>query len=110
MARRSFTDFMVGALACVSVFVFCGLLRESEAAAERRRHDAHLLAQERWRLPFKRHRRRTLDDICRHCGGTGNCASCAPQACRICAGAGLQPRDATLVPRLTALWDGAGFD
>jgi hypothetical protein len=110
MVRRSFTDFVIGAFACVSVFVFAALLPEKQAAAEKRRHVAHQPTEERWQLPSKRHRRRTLDDVCRHCSGSGNCRSCAPQPCRICSGAGLQPRDATLVPRLTALWDGASFD
>jgi hypothetical protein len=110
MPQRSFTDFIVGVLACASVLGFYVVLRESEAAADERRRQARRFAEERWNLPLKRKRRRTVEDSCRHCSGSGDCLSCAPQPCRICKGAGLQPRDATLVPRLTALWDGAAFD
>lgn len=94
---------MVGALACVSVLGFYALVKETELAREERR----LRAAARWALPRKRRRRRSPEDDCRHCTGSGTCRDCAPAACRVCTGSGLQPRDAVTVRRLTALWDGA---
>ncbi len=63
----------------------------------------------RWTLPPKarRRRHRVAEDCCRHCKGSGHCEACMPATCRVCRGSGLQPRDATLVTRLTGLWDGA---
>jgi len=103
MRDRSFADFMIGALACISVLGFCAMLRETEFPEERRRREA----AEKWALPRKRRRHRTPEDDCRHCTGTGTCDECAPSACRICRGSGLQPRDDATTSRLTALWDGA---
>ena len=100
-------DFIAGALACVSVLGFYAVLREAERwrqqrAEERRRADAR-----RWALPRKRRRRRSPEDDCRHCTGSGICDECAPSPCRVCKGAGLQPHDAAIVSRLAMLWDGA---
>ena len=103
MRDRSFADFMAGALACISVLGFYALLKETELAHEQRRRRA----AERWTLPKKRKRRRSPEDDCRHCTGTGHCAECAPEPCRVCSGVGLQPHDAAIASRLTRLWDGA---
>ena len=101
MRDRSFADFMVGALACISVLGFCAVLKETELHAEQRRRHA----AEKWSLPRKRRRRRSPEDDCRHCTGSGTCDECAPSACRVCKGSGLQPRDAAITSRLTALWN-----
>jgi hypothetical protein len=102
MKDRSFTDFMVGALACISVLGVYAVMRDADAAyVERRRQ-----AAARWALPRKRRRSRTPDDLCRHCGGSGNCDACGDESCRICRGNGLQPRDEALVTRLASMWDG----
>ncbi len=103
MNNRSFADLMVGVLAYVSL---TGLVAIAvEPAAGRRVRTA--VADERWSLPVKRRRRRVREDACRHCAGSGACNACMPATCRVCRGTGLQPRDATLVPRLTELWNGA---
>ncbi len=103
MKDRSFADFMVGALACVSVMGFYALLRETETyASEQRRRNAA-----RWALPRRRKRLETPEDNCRHCTGSGVCEDCAPVACRVCRGSGRAPLDAATVHRLTLLWDGA---
>ena len=103
MRDRTFADFMAGALAWISVLGFYAVLRETELQGrrreERRRHDA-----ERWALPRKR-RRRSPEDDCRHCTGSGECTECAPSACRVCKGTGLQPHDDAIVSRLAMLWD-----
>ncbi len=101
MRDRSFADFMVGALACMSVLGFYALLKESELNAQARRR----AAAERWTLPLKRKKRRSPEDDCRHCTGTGECEDCAPAPCRVCSGNGLQPHDAAIVSRLAALWN-----
>ena len=103
MRDRSFADFMVGALACISILGFCAVLKETEIDQEQRRRRAAA----KWALPRKRRRRRSPEDDCRHCTGTGECGDCAPAACRVCNGNGLQPHDAAIASRLTALWDGA---
>jgi len=102
MKDRSFADFMVGALACISVLGFYVILRDADAAYVERRKQAAA----RWALPRKRRRRRTPEDLCRHCGGSGTCDACGDESCRICHGNGLQPRDEALVMRLTSMWDG----
>jgi hypothetical protein len=99
MRDRTFADFMAGAIACLSVLGFCAVLRESARAGERRDAD-------RWALPRKR-RRHSPEDDCRHCTGSGSCEECAPAACRVCRGTGLQPHDEAIVSRLSLLWDGA---
>ncbi len=101
MRDRSFADFMVGALACMSVLGFYAVLKETELHQEQRKRQA----AQRWALPRKRKRRRSPEDDCRHCTGTGECDDCAPQACRVCNGAGLQPHDAAIASRLAALWN-----
>ncbi len=103
MRDRTFADFMVGALACVSVLGFYAVLREAEFYHEDRRRRA----AERWMLPRRKRRRRSPEDDCRHCTGSGVCPECTPAPCRVCKGAGLQPRDEAVVDRLTTLWDGA---
>jgi hypothetical protein len=99
--NKSFADLMVGVLAYVSLTGLVAISSESRIGVSR---DAR--ADERWALPVKRRRRRVREDACRHCSGSGSCDACAPSTCRVCRGAGLQPRDATLVPRLTELWNG----
>jgi hypothetical protein len=98
MNSRSFADLMVGVLAYVSL---TGLAAIAEPASERKP-----ARDPRWELPVKRRRRRVREDACRHCTGSGRCDACRPSTCRVCRGTGLQPRDATLVPRLTGLWNG----
>jgi hypothetical protein len=98
MNSRSFADLMVGVVAYVSL---TGLAAIAEPLAERK-----AVKDERWALPVKRRRRRVREDACRHCTGSGQCDACQPSTCRVCRGTGLQPRDATLVPRLTELWNG----
>jgi hypothetical protein len=102
MRDRTFADFMVGVLACISVLGVYAVLKESELA----RAEAHRRATVRWELPRPRRRRRSPEDDCRHCAGRGACSECAPEACRVCAGSGRQPRDETIDRRLTSLWDG----
>ncbi len=103
MKDRSFADFLVGALACVSVLGMCAMLKETELhREERNRRDA-----ERWALPRKKRRRRSPEDDCRHCAGCGVCGECAPGPCRVCRGTGLQPHDTATAARLAALWDGS---
>jgi hypothetical protein len=102
MKDRSFADFMVGALACISVLGFYAVMRDADAAFMERRRQAAA----RWALPRKRRRRRTPEDLCRHCGGSGSCEACGVDACRVCRGNGLQPRDEALVTRLSLMWDG----
>lgn len=104
MTNRKFGDLVAGLLACVSVLGGCfALLREAEGYARRQRRRA----AQRWSLPHRDERYRSPEDDCRHCGGSGACPQCAPGACRVCRGAGLQPHDGTVVSRLCALWDGA---
>jgi len=91
---------MVGVLAYVSLTGLAAIA--SDPAPERRP-----AADRRWALPVKRRRRRVREDACRHCTGSGRCHACMPATCRVCRGTGLQPRDATLVPRLLELWNGA---
>jgi hypothetical protein len=98
MNNRSFADLMVGVLAYVSLTSLAAIA--AEPAAERKQQ-----ADERWSLPVKRRRRRVREDACRHCSGSGQCDACMPSTCRVCRGTGLQPRDMTLVPRLTELWN-----
>ncbi len=104
MDKRSFADLLVGVLAYVSLTGLAAIAVEPAAgnAAPPARAD------ERWALPVKRRRRRVREDACRHCAGSGQCHACMPATCRVCRGSGLQPRDATLVPRLIELWNGAG--
>ena len=101
MNKRSFGDLMVGVLAYVSL---SGLAAMASEPGVRRKPKA----DERWSLPVKRRRRRVREDACRHCSGSGQCDNCVPAPCRVCRGTGLQPRDASLVPRLTELWNGGG--
>jgi hypothetical protein len=98
MNTRSFADLMVGVVAYVSL---SGLAAIAEPAVERNH-----APDDRWELPVKRRRRRVREDACKHCSGSGQCDACRPATCRVCRGLGLQPRDATLVPRLTELWNG----
>ena len=107
MRDRSFADFMAGALACISVLGFYAVLKETELHQDRRRAEAHRHDAERWALPRERRRRHSPEDDCRHCTGSGECEECAPAACRVCKGTGLQPHDDAIVSRLAALWDGA---
>jgi DnaJ-class molecular chaperone len=106
MRDRTFADFMAGALACISVLGFCAVLRETEQLRESQRRAVGRHDAERWALPQKRRRRRSPEDDCRHCIGRGECHECAPAACRVCKGTGLQPHDAAIVSRLSTLWDG----
>jgi len=85
----------------MSVLGIYAMVRESELYQEQRRR----AAAERWTLPRRRKRRRSPEDDCRHCTGTGACADCAPQPCRVCNGNGLQPHDAAIASRLTAIWN-----
>jgi hypothetical protein len=103
MRDRTFADFMVGALACISVLGVYAVLKETELYDEARRRRE----SERWALPSKRRRSHSPEDDCRHCTGSGQCDECAPAACRVCQGTGLQPHDAAIVSRLCSLWDGA---
>lgn len=103
MKDRTFADFMIGALAFISVLGFCAVLKETEFYREEQRRRA----LQKWSLPRKRRRRRSPEDDCRHCSGHGTCTECAPTPCRVCRGSGLQPHDEGLVTRLSALWDGA---
>jgi hypothetical protein len=100
MNNRSFADLMVGVLAYVSLTGFVALT--ASPAGTRRPVD-----DRRWNLPVKRVRRRVREDACRHCSGTGRSDDRTLVACRPCRGTGLQPRDASLLPRLTELWNGA---
>ncbi|MDB5028168.1 MAG: hypothetical protein JWO66_1857 [Candidatus Eremiobacteraeota bacterium] len=100
MKDRSFAELMIGAIACISVLGVCAVLKETELDEQRKRR-----AAAKWALPRKRKRRRSPEDDCRHCTGTGTCDECAPAACRVCQGNGLQPRDAAVVSRLAALWN-----
>jgi hypothetical protein len=100
MNNRSFGDLMVGVLAYVSLTGFVALI--GPPGDRRRRAD-----DRRWSLPVKRVRRRVREDACRHCSGTGRRDDRTLVACRPCRGTGLQPRDASLLPRLTELWNGA---
>jgi hypothetical protein len=99
MNNRSFADLMVGVLAYVSLTGLAAIAEPVAASAVAR-------PDERWALPVKRRRRRVREDACRHCTGSGQCDACQPSTCRVCRGSGLQPRDASLVPRLTGLWNG----
>jgi hypothetical protein len=101
MNKRSFGDLMVAVLAYVSLSGLAAMA--SETGVQRKRK-----ADQRWSLPVKRRRRRVREDACRHCSGSGQCDACVPAPCRVCRGTGLQPRDASLVPRLTELWNGGG--
>ncbi len=103
MRDRTFADFMIGVLACISVLGFYTVLRDTELGYEERRRRAAA----RWALPRRRRRAPSPEDRCRHCTGSGACAECGPVSCRVCSGSGVQPRDAALVQRLSALWDGA---
>ena len=102
MNNRSFADLMAGVLAYVSLTGLAAIAAEPAGTDLERRVNA----EERWSLPVKRRRRRVREDACRHCRGSGHCHACMPATCRVCRGTGLQPRDATLVPRLTNLWNG----
>ncbi len=99
MNNLSFADLMVGLLAYVSL---TGLAAIAEPATDRKSS----ARDERWPLPGKGLRRRGREDACRHCTGSGQCDACQPSTCRVCRGSGLQPRDVSLVPRLTDLWNG----
>ncbi len=103
MRDRSFADFMVGALAYISVLGFCAVLKESEFYQEQHKRQT----AEKFALPRKRKRRRSPEDDCRHCTGSGECDECAPSPCRVCKGSGLQPRDSSIASRLNALWNPA---
>lgn len=104
MRERSVSDFLAGALACVTLLGFCALVRENERTREIERRRS--VKRDRWALPA-RLRRRSPEDDCRHCEGTGECTECVPSECRVCDGTGLQPRDPMTTLRLVALWDGA---
>jgi hypothetical protein len=103
MRDRTFADFVVGALTCISVLGLCAVLKETELYHEQRARRA----AQKWALPRRRRRSRSPEDDCRHCTGTGLCDECDPSPCRVCKGTGLQPHDESTVHRLTALWDGA---
>jgi hypothetical protein len=103
MNKRSFADLMVGVLAYVSLTGLAAIAVEPASGSRVRT----AVADERWSLPVKRRRRRVREDACRHCSGSGACDACMLATCRVCRGTGLQPRDTTLVPRLTELWNGA---
>jgi len=102
MKERSFADFLIGALACISMLGVYALVNTGEpssAGSERRKRDAA-----RFELPKRRRRKRTSEDECRHCSGSGACTQCSPEPCRVCRGNGVQPRDPELIARLDALW------
>jgi hypothetical protein len=99
MNKRSFGDLMIGVLAYVSLSGLAAIAVDRGKTPKPR-------VDERWSLPVKRRRRRVREDACRHCSGSGQCDACVPAPCRVCRGTGLQPRDASLVPRLTELWNG----
>jgi len=107
MKDRSFADFLIGALACISLAAVYTLVNTAQAESSRasapvgelRRH-----ADGRFELPKRRRRKRTIEDACRHCGGSGSCTQCGPEPCRVCRGNGAQPRDPKLIARLDALW------
>jgi hypothetical protein len=105
MKERSFADFLIGALACMSLLAVYTLVNATQTDApraaepERSRHD-----DGRFELPKRRRRKRTVEDTCRHCAGSGACVQCGPQPCRVCRGNGIQPRDPALIARLDALW------
>lgn len=103
MRDRTFADFIVGALTCISVLGLCVVIKDTELYRESERRRAN----ERWELPRRRRRSRSPEDDCRHCTGTGLCAECTPAPCRVCRGTGVQPRDAGVAGRLALLWDGA---
>jgi hypothetical protein len=107
MNKRSFADLMVGVLAYVSLSGLAAIAVEPGAVPRESTPESTPDPDERWSLPVKRRRRRVREDACRHCSGSGECTACMPATCRVCRGTGLQPRDATLVPRLTELWNGA---
>jgi hypothetical protein len=98
MNNRSFADFWVSVLAFVSLALLAAITAEPLLARR-------AVAEDRWSLAVKP-RRRVREDACRHCSGKGECDACLPTTCHVCRGSGLQPRDVTLVPRLTELWNG----
>jgi hypothetical protein len=100
MNKRSFADLVVGVLAYVSLTGVLALTAPPPGRPKR-------TGEGRWSLPVKRVRRRVREDACRHCSGTGQSADRTLVACRHCRGTGLQPRDASLLLRLTELWNGA---
>ena len=102
MNKRSFADLMVGVLAYVSLTGLAAIAADPPPGTK----EPAARTDERWALPVKRRRRRVREDACRHCSGTGHCDACMPATCRVCRGTGLQPRDASLLPRLTELWNG----
>ena len=100
MKDRSFAELLVGAL-CISLLGALTLMATTPptaAPAPTQRDEA------RWELPKRRRRKRTIEDACRHCTGSGTCAQCTPEPCRVCQGNGVQPRDPALIARLDALW------
>jgi hypothetical protein len=114
MKDRSVVDFMCGAVACLSVLGFYAMVREYEAAMTERRQVARKVtdppkADERFSLGpgTRKRRRRSVEDDCRHCAGSGQCQECLPAPCRVCRGRGLQPRDESLIVRLNQLWGAA---
>lgn len=103
---------MVGALACISVIGLYAVTREAVTTPTRRRANEDTTMHRRatdiakWELPRQAMYRETAEDFCRHCAGSGVCDSCGPQSCRICRGTGIAPHDASLLPRLSLMWDG----
>jgi hypothetical protein len=112
MRDRTIPDLMLGALACVSVLGLYAITRETVGVPTRRRTDEETTMHRRasdvakWELPRQSMHRETPEDYCRHCTGSGVCESCGPASCRICRGSGVQPQDASLLPRLSLMWDG----
>lgn len=114
MKDRSIVDFMCGAAACISVLGFYMILRDRGAAGGTRRAlpapaPAPAKADDRYTLGAvgRKRRRRSVEDDCRHCAGSGQCQECLPAPCRVCRGRGLQPRDESLIVRLNQLWGAA---
>jgi len=101
MKSRSFADLLVGVLAYVCLCSLTTIAPPKNVGRAR-------TSDRRWTLPAraKRRPRRTAEDACRHCAGSGHCDACMPATCRVCRGSGLQPHDAALVERLNELWDG----
>jgi hypothetical protein len=100
MNNRSFTDFVIGAAAWISLLGFYAIVAGVEEPGAVRRVGGD---DDRWQLPPAR-RAHTPENLCRHCSGSGACDGCRPTACRICRGSGLQPHDQSLVQRLDAMW------
>ena len=88
MKDRKFPDSIVGTIVTLSLLGVYAVTRGE---------------LERWALPPRR-RRRSAEDACTHCEGSGFCETCAPVPCRVCRGRGVMMRDERLVVRLAEMW------